>query len=268
VTTLLVIVVVVLDFHLGEHQPGFVSPDPYTRSWTSFTESALSYFGLLYLEALIVWVYAKDLRRHTNVIYAIRRSMCILGFLVNILGLLLLEGGLLLSLFVKGSYGLVINSLYLWSLLLMGILVAGSYMLPDRFFTTALHPIYQYLIGRQKQQQELLSSLHQMMIQIVPGVQFDFEGLRDQRAPIEISAAREIIWSHEGRAKPITPKEEAKHLLSLVCKGTPLTELGDYSPAPLSSPTTAKHNIAVAQHLKRLQGSNNIDVCPPRTAAL
>ena len=150
----------------------------------------------------------------------------------------------------------------------MGTFVAGSYVLLDRFFTTALRPIYQYLIGRQKQQQDLLRYLHQVMLQIVPGVQYDFEGLRDQRAPIEISAAREVIWSHERRTKPITPQEEAKHLLSLVYKGIPLTELGDYSPAPMCSRTTAKHNIAVAQHLKRLQGSNNSNHCPPRTAAL
>ncbi len=253
VTTLLVILVVILDFRLGNHQSTFGSAGPYTLTWTSYTEPALSYFGLLYLDALIVWVYAKDLRRHTNLIYTARRSFCMLGFLVNLLGLLLLEGSLLLSLLAKDGHGVVISSIYELSMILMAVLLAGGYMLPDRFFSKALRPIYASIILHQRRQQELLSHLHQTMVQIVPSVQLDCEQIQSLRVLIEISDARQVIWSQERRTQPITPEDEAKHLLQLICTHTEYDKPGEHHPALTHDRNIVKHNTAVAKHLKSLQ---------------
>ena len=253
VTTLIVMIVVILDFHLGNHQSPLEGASPYTPTWISFTEAALSYFGLLYLEVLIVWVYTKDLRRHTDLIYTSRRSFCILGFLVNILALLLLEGSLLLSLFVKGGYSVVISSMYLLSLLLTGLLLAGGYTLPDRFFDKALRPIYTYITLHQRCQQELLSHLHQTMIQIVPSVQLGCEQIYDLRVLIEISDVRQVIWSQERRTQPITAEDEAKHLLQLSRNHTKYDKPGEYHPALISDCNIVKYNIAVAKRLKSIQ---------------
>jgi hypothetical protein len=251
-TTLLVMIVVILDFRLGDHQPAF-GACPYKLTSISYTETALNYFGSLYLDALIVWDYAKDLRRHTNLIYTARRSFCLLGFLVNLLGLLLLEGSLFLSLLAKDTHCREISSIYELSMILMAVLLVGGYALPDRFFSKALGPISAYVTWQQKRRQELLGYLHQTMVQIVPSVQLDCEQVQNLRVLIEISDARQVIWSQERRTQPITAEDEANHLLQLIRTHTEYDKPGEHPPALTHDRKIVKHNLAVARHLKSLQ---------------
>ena len=176
-----------------------------------------------------------------------------LGFLVNLLGLLSLEGSLLLSLFRNDGHSGTISSMYELSMILVAFLLAGGYLLPDRFFRTALRPLSAYITLRQRQQQELLSYLHQRMIQIVPGVQLSCEQIQNLRVLIEISDARQVIWSQMRRTQPISPEDEAKHVLYLICNHTVFDKPSEYLPAPVQYHDIVKHNIAVARHVKSLQ---------------
>jgi hypothetical protein len=146
--------------------------------------------------------------------------------------------------------------MYILSLILMAALVAGGYLLPDRFFRKVLGPIYAYDTVQQKRRQELLGYLHQTMVQIVPSVQLDCEQIQHLRVLIEISDARQVIWSQERRTQPITPEDEANHLLQLIRTHTGYEKPGEYPPALMHDRKVVKYNLAVARHLKSLRGDS------------
>lgn len=256
-TALVVGMIMVLDILL-RGQPAFDSPDAYTPSVFFYTEAILFYTSLVFWDILIVKVYLQALQRTTHLIDQSRFGLCVLAYFINLLGLLLVEVNLLLSLLKHEEYRVLMNSLYHVTVYVMVVFVPLSYILPNAFFVRVLRPLSAYKTFRQKRQQALLRSLHQTMVRIVPGVQLSWESVesvRDLRILIEISDARQMIWSLQQRLKPVTPREEAKYLLHLLNKNTVLTTPGAYSPAPTSLKNVIKHNVIVAKRLQCLQRS-------------
>ena len=253
ITLLVVGILVVLDIQL-RGQASLDSSAPYISGWLSNTEAALSYLYLLFLDVLIIKVYLKGLQRSTHLVDQGRFGLCLFAFSMNLLGLLLMEVSLLLVILNHQEYRDLINLLYHVSLVVFVLFTVVSYILPERFFVRVLRPLSIYTALRQKRQQALLRDLHQTMVRIVPGVQLPCESVHDLRILIEISDARQIIWSLQQRLKPIKPQEEAKYLWQLMHKNTVLEAPGKYSPAPTYLKNIVKHNVMVAKQLQRLQG--------------
>lgn len=250
ITSLVVGIIIVLDILL-RGQATFDSLHPYTPSWFFYTEAFLSYSYLLFLDGLIVKVYLVSLQRNTYLIDQGRFGLCLLAFFGTLLGLLLVEVNLLLALLHHEEYRVLLNSLYHLILVLMAPFVALSYILPNAFFVKILRPLSAYKTFHQRRQQALLRSLHQTMVRIVPGVQLRCEPVHDLRILIEISDARQVIWSFQQHLKSITPQEEAKYLLHLIHNNTVLMAPGEYSPPPTILKNIIKHNVIVAKRLQR-----------------
>ena len=253
VTTLVVAMLIALDIRLKGYAP-FDSSKPYTSDLFSNAEVILSYAHLLFWAALIIKVYLDVLKRNTQLTDQGRFVLCLVAFSLAFLGLLLVEVNLLLYVIFKNDdYRIFLNLLYHISLVVLVLFVVLSYIVPDTFFIRILSPLAAYKTLRQRRQQALLRSLHQTMVEIVPSVQLPCEPVHDLRILIEISDARQVIWSLQQRLKPIKPQDEAKYLLQLMRKNTILEAPGEYSPAPTSVKNIVKHNVIVAKRLQRLQ---------------
>ncbi len=251
ITALVVGSIIVLDIFL-KGQPVFDSTDPYISSWPSNIEAVLSYSYLLLWDVLIIKIYLAGLRRNVHLVDQGRFGLSLCAFALNLLGLLLEELNLLLAMLKNVEYRLALNTFYHVSLVVMVLLIVLNYILPDKILVKIVAPLASYKALRQQRQKELLRRLHQTMVNIVPGVQLPCEApVRDLRILIEISDARQIIWSLEQRLKPVTPQEEARYLLHLMHKKTVLTTPGTHSPPPTSRKNIIKHNVIVAQHLQK-----------------
>lgn len=90
------------------------------------------------------------------------------------------------------------------------------------------------------------------MVSIVPSVHLPCQPIHDLRVLIEISDARQIIWSQQQHPRPLTPHEEARHLQTLVLTQTVLTTPGAYVPASTRLKKTIRHNVLVAKYLSSL----------------
>jgi hypothetical protein len=96
------------------------------------------------------------------------------------------------------------------------------------------------------------------MIQIVPCVHLPYDELQDIRVLIEVSDARQVIWSHVPLTHPLTAREEADYLLSLLQQSIVMEAPGIYQPARTRKRNVLKHNLAVARRLKRYERQGHI----------
>ncbi|MBV9615231.1 MAG: hypothetical protein JO031_07235, partial [Ktedonobacteraceae bacterium] len=254
ITTLSVLTIIVLDIYLRA-QPVFdgTTPLPLHQGWMFYTEAALSYSNLLYLNILIISVYVESLQRNIDTSDQGRLWLFLLAFLISGLGLLLADINLFLFLAGDGNSRIFLNSLYHLALVISALMVVLAYTLPDIFFLKLFRPLVSYRLYRLQQQQTLLRQLHQVMVKIVPDVQLACEQAHDLRVLIEISDARQVIWSQQQRTAVITPQDEARHLLHLLHKNVVLATPGEHQPPPTRHKPIVKHNVLTARHLKSLQ---------------
>jgi hypothetical protein len=134
------------------------------------------------------------------------------------------------------------------------IVIAFGFLIPHRWLNWMITPVRQIIAQRRRREDLLLAYLHGIMIRIVPGIQLAArdEQLRATRAPIEISDARQLIWSQIASAQPITPRREAEHLAHLLRVGTVISAAGPYPPPPTLNHDIRRHNLATARYLQRL----------------
>src|SRR5450631_2992067 len=165
VTPLVVAMLIALDIRLKGYAP-FDSSKPYTSDLFSNAEVILSYAHLLFWAALIIKVYLDVLKHNTQLADQGRFVLCLVAFSLTFLGLLLVEVNLLLYVVLKNDdYRIFLNLLYHISLVVMVLFVVLSYIVPDTFFIRILGPLSAYKTLRQRQQQALLRSLHQTMVE-------------------------------------------------------------------------------------------------------
>lgn len=258
-TMFLIASTICLDLSLGENAPVYDSTDPaYAPSFLSLVESALGYLALVSLDVQIVRVYVQCGQRIRRPLDQGRLWLCLLAFLVNGLALMLVEAGVVLAFFGQGHDRIVLNTIYHASLVVTAFLLACGYMFPASWLLILLRPLALSRARRQEQHQALLHRLHQIMISIVPSVHLPCQSIHDLRVLIEISDARQIIWSWQQRARPLTPLEEARHLHALVSTQTVLTTAGVYVPAPTRLKDTVRHNILVAKHMSALASKGGL----------
>jgi hypothetical protein len=120
---------------------------------------------------------------------------------------------------------------------------------PAPLFIVVARPVEVWRARKQAQQRQLIQDLHAAMIRVVPHVHLPNETLRDLRAGVEIGDARDVIWSHHLRTAPITPRDEASLLRSLLRNNVILTQVGHHEP-PATVESLAVHNLKVARLLK------------------
>lgn len=222
-------------------------------SWLYYGSYLANYGLYAYLLVHINLLYWRSLQRYTNLAYMIRRLVCMLGFIAITCGIVL---DLIQYLPVPiATLNVLLEPGSAIALSIGFILVAIGFVLPQTWLIQAIGPLEQYVVYRQQRQYDQIRYLHQKMVQIVPGVHLQNEHLRDVRMLIEISDARQIIWSlvpHEGL---ITPAEEAEQLFKLIRSQTIIDVPGEYIPQPTQQRNIVKHNIAVTKHLRRLEQS-------------
>jgi hypothetical protein len=277
----IVIISILCYFH--QDSLGSIGDDAYFRwSLELFTSTFLFYSMLTYIELSIVSIYAKNIRKHTEVTsYVIRRTMCMIGFASGacFTGVLMLVS--LVILLLSGDRWLSLVNVWFragrsigFTMFVLGIIT------PKYILTVFSIPVNTIRRIHRERQKESLFYLRDVFELIVPGIH---RSIRDYvlsiypimssseeyyysviRCNSEITDARRIIWSHVYRFYPITPEEEAKHILELLASNTRLRNAGPHRPAtPTYRFTTdddisvqqkeiVRYNRTVVRHLKRL----------------
>jgi hypothetical protein len=233
---------------------------PFQPAWLFGITYALNYGIPWGLGVLIIWLYWRNLHYYFDLAYTVRRIMCMLGFLMGAfcIGSLCLFGAainLFFLLVVGQPAGSLLNPICLSLRLVTFTSLVLGFILPQFVLSRWIRPLERYLARRKQRQDALLSYLHEQMIQLVPGVHLPQNELLHVRTPIEISDVRQIVWSHVPRTLPITPREEAEYLFALIHHQIVMEGPGKYMPPATRSPNVVKHNLAVAKHLKCLQGT-------------
>ncbi len=174
-----------------------------------------------------------------------------LAFLFVFFSAILLEINIYLYILYGDIYRTGINEIYhaFKPTVAVLLLLASA---PSSVLARLLTPIRYLLMRRQQKQQLCMQYLHQKLTQIVPSICLPLDQVRDVRILIEIGDAREVIWSHYLHSKPITAKEEAELLFSLLQQRVIMTRPGQYQP-PAIQDNLINHNVTVAQYLRKLE---------------
>lgn len=240
--------------------PAFQPAPLYTISF--FWNYGLQFFFVL----LTLRLYWLSLDRYTILTYLVRRLMGTASFFIAACALCLGAVNLLLFLLHEKSFHVPLSQAVVVSeTLLLWLLVAG-FVIPQEVMERMMRPLEDALAWRQWLQYNLLCSLHEKMIQVVPGVHLAYDELYDVRVLIELSDVRQIIWSHVPTTRPITVREDAKYLLSLLRQKRIITSPGPYQPAVTRQRNVLKHNLAVARRMRRYERRGRLQSPPPSSS--
>lgn len=232
---------------------GLVQPQSYQadRAWVYYSSYLLNYSIYLYLLTRIILLYWRGLRPYRDLAYRVRLFVCMIGFSASAFSMFLLAMYDLLRPSVSSLPKSLIHLGFVWSIITSIVLLAMSFIIPHALITRIVQPFEGVLIRRQQRRHAAIWYLHQVMTRIVPGVQLHDQRLRDVRMLIEISDARQIIWSLQPHDIPITAEDEAAYLTRLLIKKEIIHSPGQYHPPPTKQPDIVKHNLAVARLLER-----------------
>ena len=109
-TTFVALIITRLSFQLDPNFQPFVDGNAYQPTPTYYFEQLLNYAWLLFLFLLTVKLYWENMRKHREFSYIIRRLLCLVGFAVAVICVLLTILNLLLSICLgQDTYGQSIN---------------------------------------------------------------------------------------------------------------------------------------------------------------
>jgi hypothetical protein len=218
---------------------------------------------LIFVISIIV-TYARTMRRHTDLTYVARRLLCLLGFLIATFGMASVTIGIVAWTLRHTAAHATSVRVYQITKISGLIVIAFGFLVPHGWLTWIIRPASHLVARRQRQHDLLIAYLHGKMVQIAAGVQLATpdDRLRATRLPIEISDARQVIWSQTARAEPITPKVEAEHLDRLLRAGMVIISPGPHVPPPTRDRNVKRHNLATARQLRRLARHGTDDYIP------
>ncbi len=210
----------------------------------------------VFLIILIIKVYWKSLRRHYGKLtYFVRRWICIVGFSLSIGYILALDYPLVTMLLFGSSWHVGKQFLRIFEELPFWLLVIG-FITPNMVLSAILRPL-EFLLAQQRlRKYYLLRYLYAQMLSVAPNVHLPYEPLKDLRILIEISDARQTIWSNTLFTEPLTAEVEAMHLFLFVKKHVVFHETGPYQPPKTLEQDILLHNLAVAKRLMLLRSIN------------
>ncbi len=250
--TALVIIGLLLGYWSQDTFEEFLYLDPPHPTWTHFASGFFNYGIQLFLLSAILILYWRSLRHNQELTYIVRRLIFIGSTLAGICGLLVVELNILLSLFSYTVYRHQMNQLAMFlQLLTIWPLILG-FLLPRTLLLWLVRPLERSIAKRQLRQQATLSYLHRKMIQIVPTIHIEGSTLHDMRYIVEISDARNIIWSRVPYIRLITPQVEAIYLLILLQKNTVIDKPGEYQQI-VPDRNIVRYNLAVAKYMRRYE---------------
>lgn len=223
----------------------------FERSWAYMISYVLFSAVLLYGGVVVIKLFWNGLHRYNEPSFVLRTWVNITAYAFGNMVCTVAIVNMVLAFLINHPYRMLVMQLIedVGMPIVLLLILFGS-LLPNKFYKWASHPLVIYRNWQQQQQQELLAYLHARMVHIVPRVHLENQALRHLRMQIEIGDAREMIWSHVPLARPMKPREEAKHLWSLLQAEQVLLQPGTFELPPMPF-ETATYNLAVARHLKR-----------------
>jgi hypothetical protein len=248
-----IIIGVVLGTLSNQNLEAFVINASFQPTLLYVASYQLNYAIQLGLVVSMLWFYWKSLDYYTALNYLVRRVICLLSFFAAACSLLAMEANLLLFLFGCEHIRLPINQVVLVGEPVSLWLLVLGFTVPREVMERLVGPLESALAWQQWLQHDLLFSLRERMVQVVPHVHLTYNELQDIRVLIEISDARQIIWSHRASTHPIAAREEARYLLYLLQHGIVFTASAQYQPPMTRQHNVIKHNLAVAKHLKHYE---------------
>ncbi len=260
-TTLFALIVIVLTYLGRCDLDAFLRNGSFPSSTVCYNSYLLDTWFRSYLLALTIFSYWRSFRLHLNLVYIVRRCFGIASVLISLSYTISIEIALMLTLIWGDYYRAYLTYPRDAAYLLAMSLLSVGFLLPEPMLVHVLRPVSAYIQKKRGKEQELLGYLHKKMIQIVPGVhlqllpevQSQFKQLCDIRIPIEISDARQILWSRRQCQQLIAPEDEAKHLFCLLQQQIVIHEPGNFLPPHLRYRNVKKHNLVVAKRLQVLE---------------
>lgn len=250
-TTAFVILGLIFVYLSGDSFHSFLNNDPVRPNWAHYASGFVNYGIQTYLLGSLLILFLKDLFRYRELVYTTRRSVLLLSACIGTCGTIASELNLLFSLFLNTSYRVQLNVISSIAGLLMVWLLVTAFLVPRSSLVFMLRPLKRYLVRRQWQEYESLDYLHKMLLTIVPGIHLHDASAQSLRILIEISDARQIIWSWVPHVASITPRVEAQYLSALLARRIVIYEPGRQQPPNVHTSNVVKHNLAVAKYLKR-----------------
>lgn len=219
----------------------------------SFIKTPLYYihylFALLSYTIVIPFILFythKSIVQSKNIIYKARRSIVFVSYISCLFGSSLMMISLILSIMFDDKYIHIINTIYLPTIPLYGIIPFAN-MIPESFISRIINPIIKFQKRKSEKQYHAITQLHAIITAIVPNVRMNNIPTGYQRKLIEIGDARDLIMSQTVAQSQHSAATEAALFLHLFQQRTQILTAGTY-PVPLLD-DAHQHFIVVGTHL-------------------
>lgn len=236
--------------YISRSNLGFIlQPEPFAPTLLYYGHYALHALVILALELNVIRIFWQSLWQSQDLTYRVRRAVGLLGFVGASTVTTLFALNLVLALLPGMPYRQFLNQLtsnVIWLVALVPI--SGAF--PQPLLRRLIAPLQRRLTQRHARHQTLLRELHHAFIIIAPRVQLHNAPAAEQRIELEISDARQIMWSQRPGPPVITVAHEAAYIEELLRTQTVLNLPGPYLPPPLKQRNVHRHNVALAQYLR------------------
>jgi len=258
----------------GKDMPSFHYPQWYTDyafrrpediamvGNTYWTFNAIFFFfyniGPAFLLGTIVYQYVITIQQRSDVVYLVRRLVCMMGFFIGLIITGLMALGVIFWAFNRDDLRIDATYIYQSGKILMFIVVSGGFLIRQEWLSVTITIINRLSTKRRQQQHDRITYLHQRMTQIVPSAIFPIDdNLVDfDQILTEISDARRFIWSNVSSIWIANPQKEAEIIFQLLSQNTVITKPGRFSSPPIAGRNIIHYNDTVAMNLQRLESQN------------
>ena len=249
--TALSILNIIIEYFRRDNLGSYIDDEVYRPDIIYFSSYILFYLIWLSLCIMITNQCRYLIKQSAALVYQTRATISLIAFAFASLSAVLIEINITLSITSGDAYRASLNEVYHMLKPPIGLMFLIC-SLPSQLLSKLLSPIRYIRTIQHEHQKALMSYLHQKIIQIAPTVHLPLTNITELDMEIEIGDARELIWSNTPHSNPITAKEEARALFTLLQHKTILDEPGEH-PIPVTKYDAIKHNLMVAKHLRRLE---------------
>lgn len=190
-------------------------------------------------------VIQKSLWKHRDKTSVFRKFMDLLAFISFTGSSYFVEIGLFLTIFNGDLYRRLFNDLFFGSMLSGGFCLLLS-VLPNALLKRLVGMSGGHTLKEAKRY------LHPKYLQVMPGLQYRFQELREERIDIELEHAHFMLWTHEPRTRAVSPEDEANLLFYCLQNNIIFRIVGPCEPCPTRDDMDT-HFLNVTKELKRLE---------------
>jgi hypothetical protein len=216
-----------------------------------------AYYGLalgaiLIAELQIIRLFVRSIVQSKDLTYIIRRSVGLFAMLCVTIGTCAAAVNLVLFMRYDTTYRTLLNMVFYVTtpmITLLPLINAVNRSTLERIAA----PLDARRARRERQQRERLHYLHRRITTITPQVVLRHDALLQSRILMELSHARQIIWSYTRRSMPVSAKIEAAHVFALLANENVLESSGPYTAPRPWARREKQHFVAVAMQLAHLE---------------